>query len=251
MPHHSLSAGINAIVDSQIKYSDLTIGDRLTIEAVDARTRSHGQLQLQIVGFRPCEKLGPTPIFCGGGRFALFGDDRRSPVQLRRGTLMLGGLSATHVPEFVLSMVGFGGIGLGRDYSFEYLGGTRRFAYLHALRGFQRRPAPRGWEAPEADVAAYLASVAEIERLADEAHARRAKRLMQAMAVFTANSTYDLGEADADGKRTLAKRGSDVVHEGQLISLCKGHGMEFDSFTVKQTMHSSTVERIEPDPDAD
>lgn len=251
MPHANLSPRLNEIVDNQFSYRNMVLGDRLAIEAIDARTRTMALCHLQVVGFRPCEKIGHAPIFAGGGRFSFIGEDRRTPTRFRRGTLMLGGVSATHVPDFVLSMVGFGGIGLGRDYSLEYIGGEDRFAYIHALRGIMRRPQPRGWTAPTEEVAAYLRSVEEVERRSAEAHVRRQIRLRRAMVVSTANSTYELGEADADGKRTLTKRGSDVVHQGQLIALRKGRGMEFDSFTVKQTMHTSTVERIDPDPDVD
>lgn len=250
MSHPNLSARLNALVDYQLLYKDLALGERLVLYATDARSNQPDVLALQVVGWRVSgDDRCPVFRISNGSHLMLFGDDRATPIRLKRGTLMLGGIAATHIPQFVLSMIGFGSIGLGRDYSFEYVGGGNVFAYIHQLSRITRAPRPKRWVEPADMVLAYLAAVARNEEEYRFTQARRDVRLTQALTVFTANSVYELTAIDAEGKRTLTKRGTGILNEGRLVSLHKGHGMDFDVFNLGKTISTSVVERIEPNPD--
>lgn len=252
MPHPNLSPQLNALVDDQIPYTSMKVGEILKIHALDAETGKPRTFRIQVVEFHTEEGGQHYPIFQFlRSRFHFFGKDRRTPTRIRAGSLAGAGISATHVPEFVLSMVGLGGIGLGRDYSFEYVGGTQNFAYAAGIAQIERLPCPDGWEVPSKRLSAYLKSVERIRKQEQERNALREKRLERALVIRTQNSVYYLSEVDDDGVRTFKREGDEEAKPARLIGVYVGGTLEVDILEEGQTMHSSRVVSIEPDPDAD
>lgn len=261
MGHPNLSPGLNALVENQARYADLKVGDTLEIFAQDAETHDVGSFRVQVVGFEPLTEdakrkgLPAAPIFrfMGGDRpFHLYGTDRQTPVCLKKGTLAGAGISATHVPEFRLFMVGFGGIGAGRDYSFEYVGAKNEWAFAADIRDIVHHQSPREFRAPVKAVAAFLKRVERIRQETKRREELSAERLKRPLVIRTANSTYRL-TGDDEGVRVMTKDGDTACFKAKLYGACKGGQMNLDVLMNGEwrQMLSSIIVSIEPDPDAD
>jgi len=249
MPHPNLSPRLNAIVDSQLMYRDMQLGEILEITAKDARTGLPGILRLQVVHLEQDKDGGKAPIYrILKPSLALYGDDRQTPVNPKFRELAGPGISCIHIPRFVWSMLGFGGIGLGRDYALEYVGGREDFLYIHAIMQIARQPAPPKWRVPRTAIKRYLEAVKLIQAAAEKRKQEHQALLRRALVVKTANSTYRLSAVDEDGRRTLRKDGEDVARNAKLHGASVGGCMVVDIETeprVWQPLQTSTVASIE------
>ena len=125
MPHPNVDARISAIAESQIMYRDMVPGEIITITAEDAKSGQQKSFQIRIVETRPVpgKNLVEATFEFWKGRFNFWLPNKAGTKAIKRGTLMESGLSAWWIPAFQLRLVGFGGIGQGRDYSFDDVSG--------------------------------------------------------------------------------------------------------------------------------
>lgn len=249
MGHPGLSDSINAIVDNTLMYDELHLGEILEITALGAETKLPGIIRLQVVNLENEGDGHKAPIF----RFldteiSLFGDDRAEPVRPKKGDLAGPGISALHVPHFVMGMLGFGGIGLGRDYSFEYVGGKTDFMYAARIAKIARRPPPKGWREPKTAVARYKSKVERIRRAEEDRRKEHELMLKKALIIRTANSTYVLTAADAGGVRDMVRNGDGEPQKAKLLAASVGGPMLADVETSPkkwQSLQTSAIASIE------
>ncbi len=169
--HANLVPQLHTIVDGQISYKRLDLGDVLDLFALDAETRKHRSFRIEVIGFEEAgysekmpRELCPSPVFRFQENlepFHLFGADRASPLQIAPGLIAQAGMSGAHVPEFHMHRVGFCMIGIARDYSFEYVGGTEDSAFAADIQRIQHL---RPYQKPNvvAEAAAFLEQVKRI-----------------------------------------------------------------------------------------
>jgi hypothetical protein len=252
MPHPNLSPGINALIDSRISFDNLRPGNILNIRALDAEFKEQRPFQVRIADMKTDEKFRTMPIFqFMPGEFRFYGGDGRTPVRVRAGLLANAGTAATHVPEFVLGMLGFGGIDIGRDFSFEYVGGKDRCVIAARISYVTVLPYPDGWTKPAKRLEGHLRKVETVRRRQERIRRQRRTRLERALVVRTQNSVYLLSKTDKLGRRTMTRESDGETWEAKLISLRRGHSFEADILAdgTWRTMGSSPVVSIEPDPD--
>ncbi|MFA5185442.1 MAG: hypothetical protein WC551_03055 [Patescibacteria group bacterium] len=249
MGHPNLSDRINDIVDGQLMYDEMRLGEILEITALGAETKLPGVIRLQVVHIEKEGDGHKAPIF----RFldteiSLFGDDRATPVRPKKGDLAGPGISAMHVPNFVLGMLGFGGIGAGRDYSFEYVGGKGNFLYAARIGKIVRHAPPKGWREPKTAVARYKNMVERIRRAEEERQKEHELMLKKALIIRTANSTYTLTAADEGGVRDMTRNGEGAPQKAKLLAAKVGGPMLADVETTPknwQALQTSTIVSID------
>ncbi len=246
MSHPNLSPEINKISDSQLAYHDLEKGDLLIIHGKNAIGKDD-ELYLIVAGFS--DESDPAPIFFVANKFIAY-DEKIKWLKLNQGDLAQGGISANLIPELILCMVGGGGIGLGRDYSLEYINGTGQFAYIHAIKKIiQLR-----YELSESTkshikklVRNYQRKVEKTKEKQKKEEEKRQLKLLRPLVVHTINSIYELQEADFSGNRKICKRGDYRVMNGHLVSLKEGKSMIFllNNCPRGDQLITSMVEKIE------
>lgn len=250
---HAPNAG--KVVGGKLLYEDIILGTILRIRAQDARTGKVKLFSLRTAGFRVETNNGAEvriPVFqFMGGNFCFYGGDRRSARGLRRDALMIGGISAQHVPMFGYHEIGFAEIRIGRDHSFLFVGERLESMYVHAIASIQVEAPRPGWRSPTDDVARFVTRVRRVQARAEEIARQREQRLRRAMVVITSNSVYVLSAADVYGVRTLQRRGVALTLQGRLVSLYRGEGMCFHLLGQAKALRTTVVLGVEPDPDED
>jgi hypothetical protein len=120
-----------AIIDRFISFKSMQAGYILRFTARDARSRLKRKFLVQVLSPVMDTKIGESPIVrFFKSDFALYGNDRRTPVLLKDDTLIANiSLSAVHIPNFVYLAHATEGVFCDRDLSFENFGGKREHAY--------------------------------------------------------------------------------------------------------------------------
>jgi hypothetical protein len=244
MVHPNLSLELNRIVDSQLAYQDLGEGDLVIIHAKNAAGKND-ELYLIVAGFSKEEK--PAPIFFVVNRFTAY-SEKNLWLQLKEADLAQGGISANLIPELILCMIGVGGIGVGRDYSLEYINGTEKFAYIHAIRKIIHAKYELSEKVRpdlEKHIANYQRKVQKTKKRQQKKEEERKAKLLQPLTVYTINSTYELSKANSSGERTI-KGGRLGTMTGRLLCLKEGKSMIFELFNDSRgnEIVTSTVKRI-------
>ena len=171
-----LSPGILRIVDNNgIPYTEMQSGQVLTIHAQDAESRQPSQFSLEVLSVReedPRRHKKTATLRYREGEFTFYdADDPTNKVRLEPGTLMENGVSATLLPQPNMTIVYMGGIGLGRDHSFEYVDGTTKGLITHRLEAIDVVEAPQGYQAP--DISGHLRKIEATKRAQKEAEENR------------------------------------------------------------------------------
>ncbi len=245
MSHPNLSPELNRIIDSQLMYRDLGEGDLVIIHAKNAAGKND-ELYLIVAGFS--KEDNPTPIFFVVNRFAAY-NEKNLWLQLKEADLAQGGISANLIPEIILCMVGVGGIGVGRDYSLEYINGTGQFAYIHAIRKIIHVKCELSEKVRpnlEKCIANYQRKVQKTKEKQKKKEEKRKAQLLQPLVVYTINSVYELSEANSSGNRTI-KGGKLGVMTGRLLYLKEGKSMILELFDDSRgnELTTSTVQKVE------
>jgi hypothetical protein len=165
MPHPNLSPNLNRMADAE--QADPKLGEILRITALDAKTKQRNVFCLQVTGWEEQENER-VPIYeflKNSEPFYFYDSDRKTPILVREGSLAKSGVSATHIPSFVLFMIGLGGLCIGRDFSFEYINGEKRFVFAHLIEHIETLPCPEGWTPPVRRIADYLEAVECLSRV--------------------------------------------------------------------------------------
>lgn len=162
MGHPNLSPSLSRLVENQLMYRNMHPGEEIEIIATDAATGQPGRCRIRVVSIRrPAEEGDPPDATFEylGDNFTFFSWEGRGRVTLTPGTLMEAGISATLIPHYIQRLVGFGGIGVGRDYCFQHVGGEYgHFAILHGITAIgSKHDAAAPFVAP--DIAVHLASI--------------------------------------------------------------------------------------------
>lgn len=243
-----LTAHTNAVAVSQVKYSDMQLGEILKITAMDAGWGNPKTFLIQIVGFVEGNyKRSPIFRFLDDA-FNFFGNDKTTPITMRRGDLAGAGIAGMLVPHTMFNMTSLGEIKLGRDYSFEYVGGREEFIYAAKIVRIDCISRPASWREPKTAVARYVKKVARLcLRLAQEKKAQDEK-LKRPLIVRTANSTYRLSAAEEEGIRTLTNVGRSIIYEqARLVSAQIGDILEVNVKADGKwvTLKSSLIQSID------
>ncbi|MFH0936688.1 MAG: hypothetical protein V1808_00120 [Candidatus Daviesbacteria bacterium] len=155
-----LSPSILRIVDNLgISYKDMQPGQSLTIYAEDAATRRPGSFNLEVLSVRNLDDrrdIMTATLRYREGDFSFYNGENSAakPVRLKEGTLMENGISGILIPQTDARMAYFGGIGLGRDHSFEYVDGDGKSVIVHRLTTIDIGNPLIDWEQP--DLIEYL-----------------------------------------------------------------------------------------------
>ncbi|MFH1367294.1 MAG: hypothetical protein ABIH38_04925 [Patescibacteria group bacterium] len=175
MGHPNLDPKLSMICDSQLKYRDMKLGQYIVITAEDAETGRPGKIRLRVLSIRKDKEDRLTVTFQYlGDNFTFWRPEARSKVKIKPETLMESGLSATLIPHFIMRMVGIGGIGSIRDYSFDCVGGQYDQEIIcHNISGLETYFDEKEKFVPP-DLTVHLA---EIERTKAEYETRMAKDL--------------------------------------------------------------------------
>lgn len=249
MGHPNLSDRLNSICESQLMYKDMRLGEILQISALDAASHTPGVFSVQVVHLKTHADGHISAVYRFLDEdFSFFGDDRQTPAKPRKGELAGAGISAIHIPQFVFNMLGFGGIGLGRDYAFEFVGGRGEFMYAARIKDILRLPPPFRWREPKTAVARWSRKTDRIKAEADKRRAQHQTMLRRALVVKTANSTYHLTAVDDEGVRELRKEGENAAYKAKLHGANVGGCMIADIEIEPRTwrpLQTSTVVSIE------
>lgn len=244
MPHPNLSPQLSNMVDGQVMYRYMAPGSIIHVTALNSLGLIEGTFRIQVVAVIEVEPGQHKAIFCFKGDNFHFFDGKNEPVIVSAGTLAESGVSATLYPQMVLFMVMLGGIGIGRDYSFEMVGGENVSVVAHGIKNIMVEEPPANWEAP--DISAFIAQVADIRQTLEEEKATYNEFRRQGLRVRTVNSVYYFTPADQNfGTRTIRKEGGESC-QGRLIYAEVGKRMEFDNFDNDQTVSTSEVLEITP-----
>lgn len=173
-----LAPNLLRIVDlNGIRYSEMQPGQQLRIYAQDAVSRESGSFVVEVLNVRPVEP--PSPLKTATLRYAegnfLFwdGDDTSKTTKIPSGTLMENGISGSLYPQLDVHMTNFGGIGLGRDHSFEYVNGTEVSIIAHTIEMIDIKSSPKGYEPP--DISDHLQRVAAVREQYKQNEVKRAE----------------------------------------------------------------------------
>lgn len=248
-------AGSDIPTATQVLYHHLTPGEQLTITATDAATQSPNAFRLTFIGWTERDEAKRRAIVrLDAEGFSFYGADRRQPQAIAPGTLALAGTGQTHLPYPVDVMVMMGGIGFGRDYSFDFSGGNGGPIYVANVATIERHAPECGWERPGEEIRTFLGRVEEARIEHTAAHARREARLCGALTVRTlSGSTYELSAADGNGLRTITKVGEGIVRLGWLGRAVLDESLFFECQSPdkpdKSLIVTSPILSISPDPD--
>lgn len=219
MPYPGLSVSISHFVDTliQILFEDMEPGGGLLVRALDARTKEEGEFSLRFLGFQENELRDTAIISLCSKSFSFYGSDRKTPVTLRPGTIVLSGTAQTHLPTPINCMIGTGGIHVARDFSFESVNGGVERVYVERVTWLTHISAAPSWTMPTWALQNFFARLEATE-----------KRLEQKLTVKTiSGTTYSLSETDADGFRTLTSDRDDTPVQGKIPRIIPGFCMYF------------------------
>ncbi len=170
-----LSTDILRTVDrSGIRYDDMVPGQSIAVHAQDAVTQQLGSFLLRVVSIRQPNSSSQKDVTFEyvEGDFAFY-VQRASGVstttRIKPGALMESGVTARFVPQTDYRMVYVGGIGVGRDHSFEYVEGEDSFVVAHDITMLEVGDPAVDFKAP--DISDHLGKVekAQKRRREDEA----------------------------------------------------------------------------------
>lgn len=162
-----LSPDILRIVDNRgITYQEMQPGQNLRIYAEDAVTRQQASFNVTVISVRDTDERRATKtatLRFRDGDFNFYdGENINQPLQLQPGTLMENGISGIMVPQTDYRLVYFGGIGLGRDHSFEFIGGEDKSVIAHKVNMIDIGNAPVDFQAP--DLSDYFRSIEAVRQ---------------------------------------------------------------------------------------
>ena len=124
-----LSPGILRTVDRQgLRYDEMQPGQSIAVHAQDAITHKPSSFLLRVVSVRGGGVSGETDVTLQyeEGDFGFYeqtSSGTKKPTKLKPGSMMESGVCAALVPQTDYRMVYLGGIGVGRDQSFEFVEG--------------------------------------------------------------------------------------------------------------------------------
>lgn len=145
-----LSPEILRIVDNTLPYEQMQIGETLIVWAEDALTRQLTSFTILVVSIRENERGRKSATFeYVGDDFNFFdGENPQKTVKITAGTLMENGVSTTLIPQADYHLSYFGGIGRGRDHSFEFVGGEDHSVIVHKVSRIDVVAAQNNYQAP-------------------------------------------------------------------------------------------------------
>lgn len=157
-----LGSGVREIVDNMLLYEKIGIGGLVRITAEDAQSGLPQDVRLQLVALHEIDGCDRQRAI-----FEILDDDFNfySPRNtlhggVAKGTLCLGGLSMQWLPVPRYVMVGFGGIGKGRDFSLEYVDGQQVDMTIHNITALEITPPPADFMPP--DVSSFCQFVSKL-----------------------------------------------------------------------------------------
>lgn len=150
-----LSQEILRIVDNTFPYEEMRVGQTLRIWAEDAIERKSSFFNV-VVLHTSKNTNGQTSVAFEfvQGDFNFNTDGPLRTRKLKPGTLMKGGISANLVPQPNYKMVYVGGIGIGRDHSFEFVDGETTSIIAHNIEAIEVTEPSRYFQPP--DITDYL-----------------------------------------------------------------------------------------------
>ncbi|MBI2405672.1 hypothetical protein HYV21_01310 [Candidatus Microgenomates bacterium] len=151
-----LSSEILSVVDNVLPYERMKIGQTLRIWAQDARTKQSTFFNIVVLSIRDLEDKQKEATFeYVQGDFSFYdGENPQRTIKLEPGTLMENGVSATLIPQQDMRMAYVGGIGKGRDHSFEFVNGTNQTIIAQAIEGIEVTEPSKYFQQP--DITAHL-----------------------------------------------------------------------------------------------
>lgn len=175
-----LSPDILRVVDNRgIGYQEMEPGQALTIYARDAKTKELASFTVTVASVRTLDERKQTrtaTLQYRGGEFNFYdGTNPNKTVQLEPGALMENGISATLIPQANYTLAYFGGIGLGRDHSFEFIDGEDRSVIVHGVDRIDVVTALVDYQAP--DLVNHLQRVEETRERQMEDEKRRVQEV--------------------------------------------------------------------------
>lgn len=151
-----LSPDILHVADNiGIRHQEMQPGQNLRIHAQDATTGEQSYFDVTVLSVRDVEGRSnkTATLQYRGGTFNFYdGEDftiTNRTAQLEPGTLMENGISATLIPQTDYRLVYLDGIGLGRDHSFEFVGGENRSVIAHRVERIEIGTSPSDFQAPD------------------------------------------------------------------------------------------------------
>lgn len=176
-----LSPDILTAVDrSGIRYSEMAPGQPITVFAQDAITYEQGSFLLRVISVRDDEDHRNKDVTFeyveGDFNFHVHSNNSQDrTTQLKPGALLETGVTATFVPVTDYRMVYMGGIGVGRDHSFEYVDGKDLTVVAHNITMLQQGETAPDFQAP--DISEHLKKVKAAEKRASENERVREERV--------------------------------------------------------------------------
>ena len=176
-----LSPEILRTVDrSGIRYSEMEPGQPITIFAQDAITNEQGSFLLRVISVRDDENHRNKDVTFeyieGDFNFHVHSNkDQDRTTQLNPGALLETGVTATFVPATDYRMVYMGGIGVGRDHSFEYIDGEDLTVVAHNITALEQGETTPDFKTP--DISEHLEKVRAAEKRASENERVREERV--------------------------------------------------------------------------
>ena len=171
---------LTAIDRSGIRYSEMAPGQPITVFAQDAINHEQGSFLLRVISVRDDEnhKNKDVTFEYVEGDFNFYvhssnSQDRTS--QLKPGALLETGVTAIFVPATDYRMVYMGGIGVGRDHSFEYIDGEDLTVVAHNITALEQGETTPDFKTP--DISEHLEKVRAAEKRASENERVREERV--------------------------------------------------------------------------
>ena len=177
-----LSPGILRVVDAgEIEYKEMVLGQTIQIVARDAVSAEFSSftvvpVSIRTPGINP--NLTDVTFLYVDGEFNFYNaDDPKETVRIEPGTLMEHGLSCVLIPKMDAIFVNLGGIGLGRDYSFEHVGGTNVAIAAKDIETINIGIPPKKFNPP--DLSDYFTKVEESRKSHQMEEEQRAREVTQ------------------------------------------------------------------------
>lgn len=149
-----LSPGLLRIVDlNGLPYDEMLPGQALRIYAQDAVAQESRSFSVDILEVRPPDASSSTKsatLQYRSGDFNFYdGGDVSKVMRLKPGDLMENGVSGNLYPQFDAHMVYLGGIQLGRDHSFEYVGSQDLSVIARKIEMIEVKAPPSDFKVPD------------------------------------------------------------------------------------------------------
>lgn len=143
----------------------MAVGQLIVIHAVDARTQQLSSFTIQVLSIRNLD--GPSNTKAAtfqliDGEFTFHdANNPNSKTQIVPGTLMENGITATFLPQPNITLAYLGGIGIGRDHSFEFVNGEDRTVVAHQVEMIDIGVPPDNFTPP--DISNHVTRISEVE----------------------------------------------------------------------------------------